>query len=154
GGDVLAVTERWGGGVKLWHPRTGRHLLSLPNTFLNFDRAAADGRLWTLEAGPQPRFWEGVPGREYRTLRLDPGRRPAPGYLTLAVSPDGRLLAGGCNHGVGLWDLESGSEVGFLPLGFTAGLAFEHDSGALLTRGARGLQRWPVRPHDADRGRL
>src|SRR5262249_16076457 len=57
---------------------------------------------------------------------------------------DGRLLAVGTDRGVVLWDLARGTELAFLPIGNAWHLRFE-PSGDLLTNGAAGVQRWPVR---------
>jgi hypothetical protein len=47
--------------------------------------------------------------------------------------------------GVGLWDLQTGTAVAFLPLGGTFHVLFEA-SGSLLTNTPQGLLRWRVRP--------
>ena len=97
-----------------------------------------DGQLGICQVGD---------GREYRTLV----RKALPAkvmYQSVALHPDGRLLAVGMTDGLGLWDLATGSELAFLPIdegrnGVT-NLRFE-PSGALLTSGFAGLFRWPVR---------
>jgi WD40 repeat protein len=143
GGDVLALTEGWASGLRLWHPRTGRLLLSMPGPLQPLDRAAADGRLWGVEGG---RVWEAVPGREYRTLRLEDAARAPSGYYSVAIDRDGRLLAASTSVGVGLWDMGTGEEVAFVTLPGAAGVAFDPATGSLLTRAKEGLLRWPVRP--------
>ncbi len=50
----------------------------------------------------------------------------------------------GTRHGVVLWDMAGGAELGFLPIGYTPHLTFEA-SGDLLTSGSTGVRRWPVR---------
>ncbi len=141
-GDVLACTELWAGGIKLWHPRTGRHLLSMPAPYVAFSRATADGRVWAEErVNQRVRVWEVVPGREYRTLLRRPQAGPT-GYRSLAISPNGKWLAAGTTAGVGLWHLASGEEVGFLTLGSTSSVHFDRATGALLAYTLSGLSRW------------
>jgi hypothetical protein len=54
------------------------------------------------------------------------------------------VLALGTSRGVALWDLAGGRELAFLPSDRVEDLRFEA-SGDLLTAGAAGVQRWPVR---------
>ncbi len=95
-------------------------------------------------------IWNVGDGREYRALvrKNMPGNLG--GYGTLydlpSVHPDGRLLAVGMADGFGLWDLASGSELGFISTGVGnvfVGVLFE-PTGALLTLCPRGLLRWPI----------
>src|SRR5262249_22454858 len=89
-----------------------------------------------------------------RTLVRDPVRDQGH-YGYPAVSPSGRargrLLAVGLRDGVGLWDLASGAEVGFLPADLTECVAFDA-SGALWTNGDSGVRRWPVADDPASEG--
>jgi WD40 repeat protein len=50
----------------------------------------------------------------------------------------------GSDRGAVLWDLARGTELAFLPIGNAWHLRFE-PSGDLLTSGAAGVLRWPVR---------
>jgi WD40 repeat protein len=145
-GELLLTFSKGGGGSKLWHPHTGKLLLSLPNLYLgNGAVAFGDGRLWTLQVSGdhlQPALIE--PARECRTLLRHP-RRADPGeYRMTAIHKAGRLAAVGSRNGVTLLDLASGADVGFLDLGYTDGVAFDPATGDLLTYGQRGLFRWPV----------
>jgi hypothetical protein len=54
-------------------------------------------------------------GREYR--RLVRTARPEMKFLAASLHPNGRLLAAGMEDGFGFWDLSSGCELGFVPLG-------------------------------------
>src|SRR5262249_2524437 len=82
-------------------------------------------------------------------------------WLTcLAVSPDGRLLAAGCDHGtVRVWDVAGGQEVHSLKghKGRVERVAFSPDGRLLATSGADGtVQLRDVRtgrPVHAVRGR-
>jgi WD40 repeat protein/serine/threonine protein kinase len=82
------------------------------------------------------------------TVRLwdVPSRRPLPSALldktvhpvnAAALSPDGRTLAGGTNHGmVGLWNLATGEKTGTFYLGPDPHVRFEHEE-FILRRGFR-----------------
>src|SRR6185312_11633860 len=59
-------------------------------------------------------------------------------------------LAVGTDRGVVLADLARGADLGFLPIGRAQQVLFER-SGDLLTGGAAGVMRWPIRL-DAGRG--
>jgi serine/threonine protein kinase/WD40 repeat protein len=147
-GDRLAGRD-WTGACGLFDVGTGQRLFLTPPgnlapCFSPDDRrltgGSRDGRLGTWQVGD---------GREYRTLV-----RNAPAanvhYQSVALHPDGRLLACGMADGLGLWDLASGSELAFVPLAGegmngVSDVRFE-PSGALLTAGVAGLLRWPIRP--------
>jgi WD40 repeat protein len=144
-GDLLASTD-WGGILRLWDPRTGQQLFSTPGSFLGFElRFRADDRLLAGGSrGARLWLWEVAPGPEYRTLVRDPALGPGT-YVSLAVHPDGRMLAAGMGDGVGLWDLANGTPVAFIPLApFGNHVCFDR-SGALLVNGPGGLWDWPVR---------
>jgi hypothetical protein len=104
-------------------------------------------------AGTRLRIEECVPGHVRRTLVRDLRAEKGRQYFVPAFHPDGRLLAVGMESGVGLWDLLQAREVGFLPIDYTQTVAFD-PSGNLLTYGAEGLLRWPVRPDPDSPGTL
>jgi WD40 repeat protein len=145
GGDLL-LSNGWAGRLKLWNPYTGREVLSAAGAMwerTHFDESRLVAVLhewWKDGAGPLTRV---EPGRAYRTLVAGASIGGARDYKECSLHPAGRLLAVGTNQGVGLLDLASGSERAFLP-GATWCVLFE-PGGSLLTSGASGLLRWPVR---------
>jgi WD40 repeat protein/tetratricopeptide (TPR) repeat protein len=151
-GDVLAGTSGWWGGSKFWHAVSGQELLRTSTQHQGFVRSTPDGRLFRLLVNaPKVAVEQFLPAHEYRVLVRKRGARRDRKIGLPSIHPNGRLLAAGHEDGVVLWDLESGWEVGFLPVGSTESVLFE-PSGSLLTYGAQGLQRWPVqaalaRPH-------
>jgi WD40 repeat protein/tetratricopeptide (TPR) repeat protein len=145
-GDLLACTGLWWGGLRLRHGQTGQDLLRVPGTFARYPRAALDGRLFNLGIdGAKLRLEECVPGRVRRTLVRDLHAQKGERYSVPAPHPGGRLLAVTLATGVALWDLPSGREVAFLPIGYTCSITFA-PSGELLTYSEQGLLLWPVRP--------
>jgi WD40 repeat protein len=71
----------------------------------------------------------------------------------LRCDTDGRLLACATPEGFGLWDLASGSALGFVSAGNTNAVLFE-PSGALLAVSDDGLRRWPISKGFAVTGKL
>src|SRR5262249_40486545 len=129
--------------LTLWDADTGRELRTLVHN-VNIPKFPApvafspDGQRIAaplMAAGPPPsvqvRIWDVATGQEILTLpifdtsvkvvRLDLPRDPAPGYLKIAFSPDGKLLATahvsegnrllGYGVTVRVWDALTGAEV-------------------------------------------
>jgi WD40 repeat protein/tRNA A-37 threonylcarbamoyl transferase component Bud32 len=138
-GNLLA-SWGWAYDLRLSDPRSGRTVLTAPGVLLanHFSR---DDRRVVATIGAEG-IWELAAEREYRTLVRDPIHGPGI-YDVPSISPDGRLLAVGMRDGVGLWQLDSGQPLAVLPTGYAPFALFE-PSGALLTSGQTGLQRWPV----------
>jgi tetratricopeptide (TPR) repeat protein len=88
------------------------------------------------------------PALEYRTL----GHASSPplNYQRASIRCDGRVLGVGSERGVVLWDLIQGAELAFLPIELAWHTTFE-PSGDLLSSGALGVWRWPIR-FDPERG--
>jgi serine/threonine protein kinase/WD40 repeat protein len=155
-GDLLA-SHGWDGQLLLWHPGSGRRLISL--TFVNDDCPAqfsVDGRwLGFTWDGEKADLLEVTRSHEYRTLSSSDGSGEFSSMVG-DISPDGRLLAVGMNQGARVWDLRSGRELAGLPAGtefvFFGGtpvgerrpFAADRPPWALLTGGRDGLLRWPV----------
>jgi serine/threonine protein kinase/WD40 repeat protein len=148
-GDRL-VRATWGTRVQLLDVGTGQRLFEttpLGNLLTRFspdDRRLAAG----LDQG-RLGIWDVGDARELRLLSRGEGA-PDAVCAAAAVHPDGRLLAAAWSDGFGLWDLESGSELAFIPFRnlpretMVKQLRFE-PSGSLLTSTPLGVLRWPVR---------
>jgi tetratricopeptide (TPR) repeat protein len=107
-------------------------------------------------SGRQIGLWEVASSREFRSLaghaRINEGA-----YTQLDVSPDGRILAASSRaepgpNGVRFWDLTTGREVGFLPIGWTNDVHFHPRGGGLFTAHLQaGVHFWPIQA-DPDSG--
>jgi tetratricopeptide (TPR) repeat protein/WD40 repeat protein len=162
-GDRLAG-RIWGGIVHLYDVHTGRTLFTthaLSSTWwgrLRFDPKGA--RLAAARVGDRQDHigvWSVADDREHRVLV--PRRRGAEVHGRFAVHPGGRLAAMNVSPGdVALFDLETGAEIGFIPIHRAGGndlvtsVAFD-GTGALLTNGFCGLLRWPIRAKAANPSR-
>jgi serine/threonine protein kinase/WD40 repeat protein len=140
-GDVLLGVD-WGYTIRWWDPHSGQQMLATPGDWY-WPGFGADGRhVAGYFGGGKPGIWEIANPREYRTLVRDAAHGKGV-YYRPSISPDGQLLAVGMADGVGLWDLEAGAAVAFLPVGQTPHVLFEQ-FGPLLTNSPLGLFRWKV----------
>jgi len=148
-GDRL-VTRGWNGRVYLFDAHTGRLLFSTPSrgtgeTYLRFDPLGQ--RLAAARVGVQAQqigLWSVADVREYRALvRHEPGQRWNRPFVP-AVHPKGRLAVREHEEGFVLFDLETGSELGLVPLaGGVIACCFD-GNGNLITNSPAGVFRWPV----------
>jgi serine/threonine protein kinase/WD40 repeat protein len=141
----LLLTLSWDGTGRLWESATGKQVVYWPSGIydLHFGRAGTVCGLITV--GGNGRLIEVADGREYRTLVASLGTDQSDYYLA-DISRDG-LLAVGLSNGVGVWELETGRQLSFLPIGLTNSVQFMTSSQgrALLSCGPGGLLRWPIR---------
>jgi serine/threonine protein kinase/WD40 repeat protein len=146
-GQLMSTYSEWAGGVKFWHPHTGKPLLNLPNMRIHPTAQAPDGRMYTYRIDDtQLQLWATEPSPVLRVLVRSPFRGRTAEYRRTAVHPGGQLLAVGTTQGVSLFDLARGLDVGHLDLGYNLTVQFDPATGDLLTFGTLGLLRWPVRP--------
>ncbi len=142
-GDRLAVVG-WGGTVELFDVGTGQRLFATPPVSCSALRFRRDGRrLAGTARDGKLGTWQVGDSREYRTL-VRKGLPPRQEYVCASVSPDGRLLAVGTVGGFGLWDLDTGSELVYIPKLSGNHLVHFEPSGSLLVLGPSGLDRWPI----------
>jgi WD40 repeat protein/Tfp pilus assembly protein PilF len=138
-GDTL-VSWGWDGKIRLWDPQTGKLLLSMSG-YCHYPVFRRDGRLLAAhDENSQVGLWQVASRREFRTLLRDSYHDK---YWKISIHPGGRLLAAGMESGVGLWDLASGADLGFLPIGTMRHLLFD-PAGNLLARGANGVWRFAI----------
>ena len=140
---TLLASNGWEGRLWLWDPVLGRPWLNWPGVdgSHGWNFPSHDGRV-VLVREDQWITYQIDPALEYRTLAHLASQRIK--YDAPSISPDGRVLAVGTSPGVVLWHLARGMELAPLPIGEVRHLMFE-SSGDLLTSGAAGVLRWPIR---------
>ena len=135
---TLLASNGWEGRLRLWDPVMGRPVLSLTSD--RWPEFSKEGRSSSFEE--RLTAYQVNPALEYRTFAHASGEPIH--YRSAAIHRDGRLLAVATSRGVAMWDLAHGTEIAFLPIGDVLQVMFE-SSGDLLTSGAIGVRRWPVR---------
>lgn len=135
-GRILASTG-WDGTTCFWSAVNGRLLLRAERIFHGF---SADGHRVVLWDRSHVQVCRVSASSEYRTLLPEDNAQKS-----AAFDPSGRLLAAAGQDGVRLWDVSNFRLLARLPLGDTYWVAFHPATGDLVTSGASGLQRWPLR---------
>jgi eukaryotic-like serine/threonine-protein kinase len=128
--------------LRLWDPPAARELFALPGTLPAPQFSRDGGRLSGTLQGTTVQIWEVAGNQAYRVLCTP--REPKHGTLAMHFSPDGTLLATTGAGGARLWDVATGRDVADLPTGHCSGVVFPADGGAVFTRSAAGLERWPI----------
>jgi serine/threonine protein kinase/WD40 repeat protein/tetratricopeptide (TPR) repeat protein len=141
-GDLLITAG--GETTQVWDPGSGRELLSAGG--LAGDFGGDDRRLGFGVSGADVGRWEVASGGEYRPLY---GHEREAMVRSPDVHRDGRLLASAALDGVRLWDLLAGKMVAALPTGPAVSALFDPSGRFLITSGASGVYRWPIR-HGAE----
>jgi WD40 repeat protein len=140
----LLVSGSWDGTLRLWHVNSGEELLRTPLPVCYNLRFSRDGRL----LGP------GCDGTSFWlwnvTLATSCRRIDALGGIATITSgvsfhPEADLLASAGPGGVRLVAPRRGQELAFLNLPGTEDAFFETDGRSLITSGATGLLRWPLK---------
>jgi serine/threonine protein kinase/WD40 repeat protein len=137
---TLLASNGWECRLRLWDPVLGRPWLSLASSHI-YPEFSREGHI-VVEHEDQLIQYQVEPALEYRSL-AHTSSSPIE-YQSPSLRCDGRLLAVGADRCVVLWDLARGTELAVLPIGNAWHLRFE-PSGDLLTNGAAGVLRWPVR---------
>jgi serine/threonine protein kinase/WD40 repeat protein/tetratricopeptide (TPR) repeat protein len=135
---ALLLSDAWESRLRVWGPVLGREWLKMNGGLCELSR---DGRV-VVSLENQLRTCEVEPALEYRSLAH--AATPPLSHDRVSIHRAGRLVALGTNRGVVIWDLARGKELAFLPIGLAWHSTFE-PSGDLLTNGAIGIWRWPVR---------
>src|SRR5207244_673333 len=110
-GKHLLTFNPWISQLRLWDTGTGQRLLESPTFNIPACDLAPDGDLLLLRPNNgKLELWEVEPGHECESLATglhsDVG-----GPISIAISPDGRLLAVGGVRGFELWDLQTQHRV-------------------------------------------
>lgn len=142
----LLVTSAWDGTTYLWDPRTGERLMSMRGGWLGM---AADGPRFTSMRGSHnlaARLMEVIHEQEYRSIVAGTSPEGSRGAgESLAVHPSGRFAVSGCTGGVRLWDLRSGAQAAFLPVGQVQDLCFDPHGDRMIVVLDSKILTWPIR---------
>ena len=152
-GELLSSFSGWANLLDVWDAASGKTLLHLSGE-LNVAWSHLDGRLLG-EAHRSDGGWhyEVVePSPVLKTLERKPVLGSVEAWRDISIHRDGRLLAVGSDNGVSLFDLETGLDVGRLPVGYALHPCFVPGTGELLTYSEHGLLRWPVIAPDPGEG--
>jgi WD40 repeat protein/tRNA A-37 threonylcarbamoyl transferase component Bud32 len=146
-GELLAASS-FDGTTRLWDPISGTPLVSAPGRLIRFDQT---GRRLAFHRGNELGVWEVAAGRQCRHLHYGRVGKSGPwglnaGMEALTFGAEGRLLAACGNDGVRFWDVASGTDIGYLPIGSHASAFFDPQGKGLYTSGRSRLRRWPVAP--------
>ncbi|MDX1925908.1 MAG: protein kinase [Pirellulaceae bacterium] len=142
-GDRL-VAHDWSQTLEYYDVGTGQRLFATQGFLSHF--SSNDQTLAGATDDNKVGIWQVGGGREY--LRLVRTARRDIKFRSAAVDPSGRLLVAGMDDGFGFWDLATGCELGFVPMGERERQVTEvrfGSNGTLLTAGGSGLMRWPVK---------
>ena len=137
---TLVASNGWENHLRIWDATLGHPVLTLNGensiepVFSSSGQIVvrSDDRLTTYQVDPAPEYKMLVHARKTITVFHRP-----------SIRRDHRLLAAGHRTGVVLWDLAHGTQCGMLPIARAYQIVFE-ENGDLLTRGAGGVERWPV----------
>jgi serine/threonine protein kinase/WD40 repeat protein len=151
-GDRLASSD-WSGQIRLWDTESGSLLLTTSGFVTQF--SADDDLVGYRLENKRLTLWRLASGRELRTLRhrqaVDGERIYAP-----VLDADGRMVAASTQcppfrgkNGVGFFDIETGEQMAFVPLGQAEMCRAYFPADGWLTAGGNGLLSWPMRSNSA-----
>jgi eukaryotic-like serine/threonine-protein kinase len=141
--DGLLASSAWDGTTRIWDPLAGKELLSANGILCRF---SPDERHLAFQDKDRLGVWQFAGGLECRTLHMGiHGNQPQrTSSVTVAYSPDGRILGSAGLDGVWLWDGGDSRHLAHLTTGPTRALEFLPDGRGLITLGQEGLQCWPI----------
>lgn len=106
-GEFLA-TRAFLGSIRLWHLKTGKFSRELGNGLSSGPVFSPDSKtIGAVEERGGIQFWKVATGKPARSLQ---GRRNQKIHC-LAISPDGKRLAGGADRAIHLWNLDTDKEI-------------------------------------------
>jgi serine/threonine protein kinase/WD40 repeat protein len=144
-GELLASKSTWSNTLNIWHPYSRKVLMQMTSPLL-FEWQSQYGGL-VGEANRAGGGWHYAtvePSPVLLTLARNPIHGDVEAWRGASVHPANRLLAVGSGSGVSFFDLQTGQDVGFLPIGYALNPWFIPETGDLLTYSEQGLMRWPV----------
>jgi WD40 repeat protein len=136
----------WDGTFRLWDLFAQREILSVPmaDTGLRMSRDVMMAGYWnpsTRKIGTL----ELAAGHEMR--QIHPTDSPDALVVGSAFDPAGKFFATSYRDGVRLWNLATGKQLAYLPIGWTCSPQFTQGGEALLTGTKAGLQERTLQVH-------
>jgi WD40 repeat protein len=157
-GSRMLASSSWDVTMRFWDVSTGDLLLSSMRGLLL--GVSPDGSRVAYQDGESLHEAELARDQEVRVLNpASVGNKPeeftgADRVFAAGFSPDGQLLGVGTRHGLSLYESATLELLAELPCGPCESLIFDDDGGCLITSGAWGVNRWPIRPPSAARSGL
>jgi serine/threonine protein kinase/WD40 repeat protein len=151
----LVASSSWDGTSQLWNCTTGEQLLQVVGSELTGDLRrqgettfcipgfSNDGLMVATTAHPQITAFEVTHSAARRLLR-NPDRT-APRVWSMAWHPDEPLLVITTGKGIDVWNPEEGRLVNQVRCEHVWTGVFINNAEHLLTSGAAGVQKWPVK---------
>ncbi len=143
---TLMASNGWESRLRIWDTLWGRPVLSLTDG-IQQPAFSQDGRI-VVSMENRLTTYQVDPALEYQTLACVASDQMRD--QRSAIRHDGRVLAVATNQGLALSESRARMELAFLRIGSVEQPIFE-ESGDLITSGAIGVRRWPIRL-DEDRG--
>lgn len=140
-GSLLASAS-WDNTFRLWDTAAWKQVLEASGLTYELRFAPDDRSLAHLQHGGVAGMLEVSPSTAFRQVHVQPDAH-RDGY-SIALSPDGCLVATGYSDGAVLRDVATGAELSFLPIGYCRAVMFTPDGTGLLTCGQAGLMLWPI----------
>ena len=136
----LLMSSGWDETGRLWNALGNRELVQTVGSHGHF---AGKRDALALTDSDEATIWRICPSQECRTLFPgDPSRE------LLFSSADfwwgGLVLAAARDDGIRIWNLQTGRQLAFAPIGKTSTVLFQESTGSLISRGPSGVFRWPI----------
>lgn len=148
----LLMTHSWDSTSRMWNAATGECLVTFNGAALRF---SPDDRHTVVMADLTFQFHAIAHGKELRELHpcAAGNRTDNPDQLAIihgAFHPDGQMLGTGSMDGARFWDLSTGRELAWLPIGACHSVLLHPTGDAVLTLSDAGIFRWPLSKSSSD----
>jgi WD40 repeat protein len=148
-GNMLASAS-WDSTLRLWDVPSGRQWVMYRTQDVGLHFSRDDRTLAYAVEGEVTKLLEVGQATGYRRLS---GRADGLRAWNTEFSPDGRLMVVSANDGIGIWDTDSGKEIGHLPTSACRSARFQTYGGlGIIGCTEGGLYRWPLRSESTARG--
>ncbi len=148
----LLATHSWDSTSRMWNAATGECLVTVNGAAFCF---SPDDRHTVVMADLTFQLHEIAHGQEVRELHPSAAGNRTDNPAQLAINhgsfhPDGQILGTGSMDGARFWDLSTGRELAWLPIGACQRVLFHPTGDAVLTLSDAGIFRWPLSKSSSD----